>query len=231
MVQGLAPREAGQVNEQAGVNRELLSDAGIFAVHLCGNAGSGRTALLDATFRRLAMRAKVGVVVAHPGAARDAATLQRAGAAAFPIEAGGFDARKLHDAVSSLVLAPRRVDLLMIEDGGQSDASIDVGQAARVAVFSVSGGDGMPAQCVSRIRGADLVLLTKTDLLPYVSFDVELFSSEVRRADPKAKIIQLSATDGTGMDQWIDWLMGRVLRAKTERANAATQDASEWWFG
>ena len=90
--------------------------------------------------------------------------------------------------------------------GVASGALFDLGEAARVVIISVTEGADKPAKYPYMFRTADLVLLNKIDLLPYVDFDVDLCLSLIARIKPDAKILQVSATRGDGMDAWYDWL-------------------------
>lgn len=217
----------------AAATRKLLADAGVLGVHLSGSLGSGKTALIEATIRRLNLRASVAVVVAHRGAHRDAAVLESAGALATAVQAQSASAEELHDAIASLVLGPRRLDLLLLENAGDlaDEPPMDLGQAAEVAVFSVTGGDDKAARFPRRVRAANLVLLTKTDLLPYVKFDRNAFRNDVWRANPQARIIEVSACEGTGMEQWTDWLLSQSLSTKLAQRPQPPAESSEWWFG
>lgn len=222
-----------QPAEQAKAIGELLNQAGVLAIHLSGNPGSGKTTLIEATLKRLSPQAQVAVIIGHMAAGRDAATLQRAGARAIALECAAISPAMVRDAIQSLMLAPRRMDLLLIEDNGQP-IEFQQGQAGPcvcVAVFSVPCGDGKAAEFPHRIRNAELVLLTKTDLLPHVRYDLEVFRADVKRANPKARIIELSCTEGKGMDEWVDWLLARSLQARANR-HAQSQPANpECWVG
>ena len=214
-------------------NREMLTDAGVFAVHLCGSPGSGKTTLIEATLKRLSVRAQVGVIVAHLAASRDVTALQRAGACAMPLEVSSLDAVMLHDAINSKVLSPQRMDLLLIENPGQTlDASPrDVGQVSRVAVFDVTNGDDKAAESPDVVRDSELLLLTKIDLLPYVRFNLDVFHADVQKINPRLKIMELSCTAAKGLDNWVDWLLAHSLRLRMERHHDPLPDQSESWFG
>lgn len=220
-------------NPQTTANRELLHDAGLFTVHLCGSPGSGKSTLIQATLRRLGQQARIGVIVAHLAADRDAAALQTAGARTIPLEVPALDPAGLHDALGLLVLGSQRLDLLFIEDAGQTTDKppVDLGQSVRVAVFSVTGGDDKAAEFPQRVRAADLVLLTKTDLLSHVKFDPDVFRNDVQRLNSNARLIELSSTDDATMGHWIDWLIGHGLQARLNRKPQPPRETSEWWFG
>ena len=103
--------------------------------------------------------------------------------------------------------------MVVIENVGNlvCPALFDLGEAARVVLASVTEGADKPMKYPNMFRQAGLVLLNKTDLLPYVDFDVRQYCSELRRVAPDAMLLQLSATTGDGMQAWYDWLRQRVL--------------------
>jgi hydrogenase nickel incorporation protein HypB len=117
-----------------------------------------------------------------------------------------LDAAMVADALAALDPAPGSV--VVIENVGNlvCPALFDLGEAARVVLASVTEGADKPVKYPHMFRGADLVLVTKTDLLPYVDFDVARHAVDVKQLSPGARMIQLSATTGEGMPDWYDWL-------------------------
>lgn len=212
---------------------QLLTDARVPAVQLCGSPGSGKTTLLEATIRRLAASAQISVIVAHLAANRDATRLNHAGAVTVPLEVAALNSALLQKAIDSVVVSPGRTDLLMIETPGQmfNAPQPKIGHAARVAVFSITGGDDKAMEYPDRVRDCDLVVLTKLDLLPHVKFDMDVFRNDVKKLNPRAALIELSIESGAGMDAWVDWLFAHTLRVRTSMQAPATPECAEWWFG
>ena len=105
-------------------------------------------------------------------------------------------------------LDPEPGSLLFVENVGNlvCPALFDLGEAARVVIISVTEGADKPLKYPHMFRTADLVLINKIDLLPYVDFDVERCTGYVRRARPDAEVLEVSATRGDGLDAWYDWL-------------------------
>jgi hydrogenase nickel incorporation protein HypB len=194
-------------------NRRMFTTARVLAVTLCGDAGAGKTALLEQTLRRLGGRGyRAGVVIANPKADRDAHQLQEHAEIVIPVRTAILDATQLHDALAHVSL--EGLDVLFIELIARltNSTSIDLGQDARVVVFGVSGGDDKAAEFPHGVADADLVLLNKLDLLPHVHFDTRVFESDVRRLNLDVPVLHVSAAHGTGMDQWENWLGDQLRR-------------------
>lgn len=205
-------------------NRADLVGSRVLAVQLSGSAGSGKTALLETTIKSLHGRARVGVIVAHRAAERDADRLRHS-AIVVAVETAQLNPALIRDALRQLDL--HELDILFIET--PDDEPIDLGENARIALFSVSGGDDKAAEFPQRVAGADLVILGKTDLLPLVQFDPSLFRDDVTRINATAELIQLSTRDGSGIDHWTRWLLDRRQRLQDKRP--PNPSMPEWWFG
>jgi hydrogenase nickel incorporation protein HypB len=220
----MSPATTLGINGKLDHDRPSLGKAALqCVVHLVGPPGCGKTALIEATVRRLSSRAQIGAIIAHPAATRDAAALQRAGAWALALDAAP-QADAVADAIERM---PHRLDLLFVE----SPELLNTTSSTRVAVFSVAGGDSKAAELPEELLDAELVVLTKSDLLPHVRFDLDLFRDDVKRLNPKARLIELSSTQGAGLIQWTDWLLARVIQSRTTHGRGVTPDMAEWWFG
>jgi hydrogenase nickel incorporation protein HypB len=195
-------------------NRHMLSDSRVLLVTLCGDAGTGKTALLEQTLRRLSERGyRAAVIVANPKADRDARQLEKVAKIVVPVRTAILDARKLHDALARIPLDG--LDVLFIEAVAalMDSTPIELGQHALVPVFSVSGGDDKAAEFPHGVADADLVLLNKLDLLPHVHFNPRVFESDIRRLNLDVPVLHVSAALGTGMDRWENWLVDQLRRA------------------
>jgi len=200
-------------DEIAQRNREWLEDRGILAVNLMSSPGAGKTTLLEATMRGLAGRVAISVVEGDQETALDANRILAAGSSVVQINTGvgcHLDAEMLAKALRCL--DPQSGSIVMIENVGNlvCPALFDLGEQARVVLASVTEGADKPLKYPHMFRQADLVLLNKTDLLPYVDFDVREYASGLRKVTPDALLLQVSATTGDGMDTWYDWLRRRT---------------------
>ena len=189
--------------------RADLERRGIFAVDIIGAPGSGKTALLEATLRALKGRRHPAVLVGDLATRRDGDRLARWCDQVVQISTGQgchLEAGQVRDALAQVDLS--RVDLLLIENVGNliCPVGFDLGQAAKVGVFAVTEGDDKAAKHPYLVQAADVLLLNKIDLLPYVPFDRSVFEADVRLLNPTVPILDISATTGAGLYAWLDWL-------------------------
>jgi hydrogenase nickel incorporation protein HypB len=195
----------------ADVNRKWLAERGILAVNLMSSPGAGKTTLLERTIRELGVQVQVSVVEGDQETVLDAERIQATGAPAVQINTGSgchLDAQMLAGGLETL--SPPDRSVVLIENVGNlvCPALFDLGEQARVVITSVTEGAEKPRKYPQMFRAADLVLLNKIDLLPYVDFDVDAFLDGARRANPGVEVLQLSATTGAGIDSWYGWLRG-----------------------
>jgi hydrogenase nickel incorporation protein HypB len=200
-------------DEIAQDNREWLSQRGILAVNLMSSPGAGKTTLLEATMRGMANQVPISVVEGDQETALDATRILAAGSSVVQINTGvgcHLDAEMLSRGLRCL--DPPSGSIVMIENVGNlvCPALFGLGEQARVVLASVTEGADKPLKYPHMYRQADLVLLNKTDLLPYVDFDVREYASGLRKVTPDALLLQLSATTGDGMQAWYDWLRRRT---------------------
>ena len=200
-------------DEIAQENRLWLRERGILAVNLMSSPGAGKTTLLEATMRGMADRVSISVVEGDQETALDASRVLAAGSSVVQINTGAgchLDAEMVARALRCL--DPPSGSIVMIENVGNlvCPALFDLGEQARVVLAAVTEGADKPLKYPHMFRQADLVLLNKTDLLPYVDFDVREYSVGLRKVTPDALLLQVSATTGDGMDGWYDWLRRRT---------------------
>jgi hydrogenase nickel incorporation protein HypB len=200
-------------DDLAADNRAWLAGRGILAINLMSSPGAGKTTLLEATMRGMAGKASISVVEGDQETALDASRMLAAGSKVVQVNTGvgcHLDADMLARALR--VLAPPSGSIVMIENVGNlvCPALFDLGEQARVVLASVTEGADKPLKYPHMFRQADLVLLNKTDLLPYVDFDVRDYASGLRKVAPDALFLQVSATTGDGMQAWFDWLRRRA---------------------
>ena len=202
-------RILGANDEIAAAVRTELAGRGIFAIDLIGAPGSGKTALLEATLRAMAGRRRPAVLVGDLATRRDGDRLARWCDRVVQISTGQgchLEAGQVRDALGQLDLDG--VDLLFVENVGNliCPVGFDLGQNAKVGLFSLTEGDDKAAKHPYLVAEADLILLNKIDLLPYVPFDRPVFEADVRLLNPTVPILEVSATTGLGLDAWLDWL-------------------------
>ena len=210
----------GKNNAYAAGNRKFFAEHGIFAVNLVSSPGSGKTSLLVKTIEMLADKAKVAVVEGAQQTSHDADRIRATGAPAIQVNTGKgchLDAHMVGHALERLSLADD--SLLMIENVGNlvCPAAFDLGEAHKVVILSVTEGEDKPLKYPDMFHAADLMLLNKVDLLPYLSFDVAQCVDYARRVNPKLQVMQVSATSGQGLEEWIGWLMAGLDAARTAR--------------
>jgi len=196
-------------NRYAEQNRRYFEQHGIFALNLVSSPGAGKTTLLVETIKALKDKLPIAVIEGDQQTSHDADRIKAAGVAAIQINTGRachLDAHAVGHAVWDLQLADN--SLLAIENVGNlvCPASFDLGEAHKVVVLSVTEGDDKPLKYPDMFHAADLMLINKIDLLPYVDFDVERCISYAREVNPDIEVIQLSASKGDNFQTWTDWL-------------------------
>jgi hydrogenase nickel incorporation protein HypB len=197
----------------AALNRAAFIEASVFTITLFGGPGCGKTTLLRETLKRLGAGLRVGVVVCNIRAEDDAARVRPLCDQAIGIEAVELTPALLHEAMERIDLS--RLDVLFIERGaGSAPHAVDLGQNATVGVFSACGGDDKAHRYADRIEHADLVLVTKSDLLPFIGFSRTAFRNAVREVNAGARVIELSCTGSSeaGLNEWCNWVRDHVHR-------------------
>ncbi|MBI5933151.1 MAG: hydrogenase nickel incorporation protein HypB [Chloroflexi bacterium] len=197
-------------------NRARLDAAGVFAINIMASPGAGKTSLIEQTLPRLASLARVAVVDGDIATSLDADRAAAAGAlASIQINTGGechLDAVMLRGALEQLDLT--KFDLLIVENVGNlvCPASFKLGTHKSILVASIPEGDDKPHKYPGMYRGVDALVVNKIDLLPYINFRMEFFTSGVQALNPDLITFPLSCRTGEGMDAWIDWLIQNVKR-------------------
>ncbi len=190
-------------------NREVFSRAGILALNLLSSPGSGKTTLLCETIKTIADTLPAVVIEGDQQTSFDADRIRATGAPAIQINTGKgchLDAAMVADAYQRLSPAPGTI--LFIENVGNlvCPAAFDLGEAAKVVILSVTEGEDKPLKYPDMFAAADLLIINKIDLAPYVSFNVESCLEMARRINPDLAVLQLSATTGEGFDAWLQWI-------------------------
>jgi len=190
-------------------NRQHFLDRGIFAINLMGSPGSGKTAVLEATAAAFEGGSKLAALAGDLATENDSNRLVRAGIRSRAITTGQachLDAELVHHELHHLDLAG--VEYLFIENVGNlvCPAVYDLGQAKNVVALSVTEGEDKPLKYPTMFAKADLVLLTKVDLLPHLDVSLDAIIDSLSRAMPTPNVIALSSRGGLGVDDWLGWL-------------------------
>jgi hydrogenase nickel incorporation protein HypB len=218
-------------NEQAAHNRAHFDRHGVLTLNLMSAPGSGKTSLLEATIDALRSSLRVAVIEGDLETENDAMRIRAKGVPAVQITTGTachLDARMVHDAVHALDLA--NTDVLFIENVGNlvCPASFDLGQHRDVVLLSAAEGDDKPAKYPVMFRAADLVLVTKSDLLPVLDdFSPARAQQNLRNLASEAPVFELSARRPGTLAPWLRWLRDGVAARQARVAPGASQGASE----
>jgi hydrogenase nickel incorporation protein HypB len=204
----------------AAQNRRFFADHGIFALNLVSSPGSGKTTLLVKTIAAWQGHTPVAVIEGDQQTSRDADRVRRAGAHAVQINTGKgchLDAQMVGHALTNL--APADDSVVLIENVGNlvCPAAFDLGEAHKVVILSVTEGDDKPLKYPDMFRAADLLVINKIDLLPYVEFDVGAAASYARRVQPQLDVLLVSAQTGAGFGEWLAWLEHGARRVRVRR--------------
>lgn len=198
---------------QAAINRQRIATRGLFALNLVSSPGSGKTTLLVETLKRLAGKIPVAVIEGDQQTANDAERIRATGAPAIQINTGKgchLDAHMVAQALDQLEIEGKLPEsgLLLIENVGNlvCPAAFDLGEAHKVVILSVTEGEDKPLKYPDMFRAADLLIISKTDLLPYVDFDVDAAIRMARQVRPDLAVMQVSSKTGARMDEWVEWL-------------------------
>lgn len=192
--------------------RQHFATLGVTALNLMGSPGSGKTALLEATARALAGRYRLAAVSGDLATQRDADRLARAGIPSAAITTGTachLDASMVHHALhGTLAAAVDRADFFFIENVGNlvCPAIYDLGQVENVVCLSVTEGVDKPLKYPVMFKNADLVILTKTDLLPHLDLDLAELHANIAQVMPRPRVIETAATRDLGLGPWLDHL-------------------------
>jgi hydrogenase nickel incorporation protein HypB len=206
-------------DEIARAVRVRRDEAGLPALNLVSSPGAGKTALLERTLDALRDELAIAVVTGDCQTQNDADRLAKHTTRLVQaVVTGGachLDARQVDRALDEIDL--EGTDLLIVENVGNlvCPASWDLGEDAKVVLLSVTEGEDKPEKYPKIFRESDYAVVTKMDLLPYVSFSVEKAVGYMRDANPYIRVFYTSATTGEGMDEWLDFLRDTARRGSS----------------
>ena len=199
-------------------NREHFDQHNVLAINLMSSPGAGKTALLEATIQSLGQKAnrdiRIAVIEGDLETENDAERIRKHGVKAIQIATGSachLDAHMIHQALHNLDLS--EFDVVFVENVGNlvCPASFDLGQHQNVVLLSVPEGDDKPAKYPVMFRTADLVIISKADLLPILDdFKIDNAKRYLRDIASTAPVMEISAKDQSGMSQWLDWIHQQI---------------------
>lgn len=195
-------------------NRDFFEARNILAINLTGTPGSGKTTLLERTFCDLKGYLDFYALEADQKTTIDSGRIHATGTSVIQINTGKtphLEAFMIANALQAMM--PSENSTLFMENVGglTNPANVDLGEKERVVVMSVTEGEEKPLKYPAIFRAATLCVINKTDLLPYVSFNLEKAKDNAKRVNPGLQVIALSCFDGEGLELWYDWLQSRLL--------------------
>ncbi len=203
-------RKVLEKNDQiANRNRQFFQERGIFVLNLVSSPGSGKTSILEKTFQELRGAMRIAVIEGDVQTDLDAQRVAHYGVPVVQIVTLGgchLEANLVQDAMKNLDLTG--VDLLFIENVGNlvCPAGYDLGEQAKVAVLSTTEGDDKPLKYPAMFRNSSVLIINKTDLVPYVNCDLNKLRSNALQINPKLSIFEMSCFTGAGIPEWCNWL-------------------------
>ncbi|MFT6124994.1 MAG: hydrogenase nickel incorporation protein HypB [Shewanella psychromarinicola] len=207
----------GKNKRYAAKNRQYLQQHEIFALNIISSPGSGKTSLLTATIDGLKDQLDINVIEGDQSSELDAERIRSSGTKAIQINTGKgchLDAHQVGHAIEDLNPADKGV--LFIENVGNlvCPAPFDLGEAYKVVMLSVTEGEDKPLKYPDIFYAADLMIINKIDLLPYVDFNMDQCIAYAKQINPNLITIKLSATKGDGLSEWVQWIKTqRTLKA------------------
>jgi hydrogenase nickel incorporation protein HypB len=197
--------------------RDEMRKRNILLLNLVSSPGSGKTSLLEETIKRLKDRLNIAVLEGDLETERDAIRIRQHGVQALQIVTHGtchLEAQMIQQAIPNMNF--EGIDILFIENVGNlvCPASYDLGEDIRVTLVSCTEGDDKPKKYPSMFLTTDIMLVTKSDLLPYVPFSVDAVIRDAYEVNGKIESFVLSSLKGDGMDEWCNWLLEKVFEKK-----------------
>ena len=202
-------------------NQNRLDKHGILTINLMSSPGAGKTSLIMQTIGKLKGKTRIAVIEGDIASTIDADKVSKQGVAVVQINTAGgchLDANMTENALNNLPL--NDIDLLFIENVGNLICPVGfaLGEHKRAMLLSLPEGDDKPYKYPSMFTEADVVLINKVDLLPYLDFNVVSFTKAVSGLNPKVKIFQVSCKTGQGLEDWFSWLQNQMKEMKATTA-------------
>lgn len=212
--------------EGANHNRAHFDEWGITCLNLMSSPGAGKTVLLEKTLAALQDKLSMAVIEGDMTTELDADRLRQYNVPVIPINTGRschLDSKMVAGGIHTLQhqYDPKTIDLVLVENVGNlvCPAEFEVGEHAKVALLSITEGEDKPLKYPVMFQEADCLLITKTDLAPYLDVDLELIANNVRQMNPNVTIISVSAKTEMGLNLWFDWLLTQVQKQQPSKDN------------
>jgi hydrogenase nickel incorporation protein HypB len=204
-------------DEIAQQNRALFAERHLFVFNIVSSPGAGKTTLLERTIEHLAGAIRLAVIEGDVQTDFDAQRVARYNVPVVQIVTNGgchLEARLVRDAVLQMDLSG--LDLLVIENVGNlvCPANYDLGESFKVVLISTTEGDDKPLKYPAMIRNSSVLIINKTDLVPYVDCNLESLRRNALRVNPSLRVFETSCRTGLGIPEWCEWLRGEVSRRK-----------------
>lgn len=215
-------RKVLDVNERmAEQNRRRFAEKGIFMLNVMSSPGSGKTSVLVKSLQRMMPEIRPAVIVGDICTSNDADRLSVTGSPVVQVNTDEFGgdchlaAHVIEKAAEDIDLDA--IDLLIVENVGNlvCPAEFDIGEDARAVVLSVTEGEDKPLKYPLMFRECNAAVLNKTDLLPYLDYDIKAAEENILQIHPDMPVFKMSAKTGEGLDPWIEWIKAQILAKKT----------------
>ena len=198
--------------------RNQMAEKKVLMINITSSAGSGKTTLMQETFKRLKDEISMGILVGDLETERDADRIKEVGGRALQIVTGGIchlEAQMVWQALKSFDISG--LDVLFVENVGNlvCPASFDLGEDYRVTLIATTEGDDKPQKYPKMFLTSEMMLVSKADLLPYLPFSVEAVTNDARAINPSIEVIEVSSLDGTGIEAWCNWLKAKIKEKKS----------------
>ncbi|MFC1563573.1 hydrogenase nickel incorporation protein HypB [candidate division KSB1 bacterium] len=196
-------------DETAEENRRIFKEKCVFTVNIMSSPGSGKTSIIEKTLEQIKDK-NVSVITGDVQTARDAIRIKRYGVPVVQLVTNGschLSSQMIKNAFISIDLD--WTDILLIENIGNlvCPSSFDLGENSKVVLLSTTEGHDKPYKYPAMFLIAEAIIINKTDLLPYVDFDLNMTREYVRSINPSIEIFETSCTNNTGIEQWCNWLL------------------------
>lgn len=203
--------------EEADINRGLFKASQVIVINVLSAPGAGKTTLIMETIRRLGNKYSIGVIEGDISSTHDSEKIKSLTDDVVQINTGGtchLNASMVAKAVEKLDI--KRLDILFIENVGNliCPVGFDLGESYRLLLSSVSEGDDKPVKYPKAFIKTDLVILNKTDMLPYSDFNDDFFTGKIKELNPEIEIIRLSCKSSQGFDLWINWVESKFAASR-----------------
>lgn len=196
-------------DEVASQNRELFKKHNIFVINMVSSPGSGKTSIIEKTLEYFAGKLKISIIEGDVQTNLDALRVAKYNVPVVQIVTNGachLEAKLVNDALLNLEIEGTKI--IFIENVGNlvCPAAYDLGEDMKIVIASTTEGDDKPLKYPRMFLNASVLLINKTDLIPYINCNIETLKNNALQINPSLKVFELSCTSGTGINEWCEWL-------------------------